>query len=171
MRGNNSDIIKRVLEGRKANWVEVSSTNTLFNFKWAPLSKGLRFDQLTTHGQKQLVNHFERHSEISQKDKLFMNMQKYCEAQKLNVFDFLPVTFVVSYENGQYKGLDRFKFLHSLLEKHHSLSSSQKKINGYPLTLNQKIISYKQYSMNESMFSGNNSWLIKPPVSERGRGI
>ena len=44
IRGNNSEIIKRCLDERNGDWQEIPSTNTLFNFKWAPFSKGIRFD-------------------------------------------------------------------------------------------------------------------------------
>jgi hypothetical protein len=61
IKGNNSELIKRCLEERNGDWVEISSTNTLFNFKWAPFSKGVRFDYLSVHGVKKMVNHFEFH--------------------------------------------------------------------------------------------------------------
>ena len=61
IRGNNSEIIKRCLEDRNGDWEEIPSTNTLFNFKWSPFSKGLRFDYLSVHGVKKIVNHFECH--------------------------------------------------------------------------------------------------------------
>lgn len=50
IRGNNSGLVKRCLDNREGNWVEISSNNTLFNFKWIPFSKNIRFDYLTTHG-------------------------------------------------------------------------------------------------------------------------
>ena len=41
------------------------------------------------------MNHFEHHWEISCKDNLFNNMLQYCELNKRNVFDIVPLTFVV----------------------------------------------------------------------------
>lgn len=43
-----------------------------------------------------MVNHFEHHSCISEKSKLFINLSEYA-ANKLNenVFDYLPLTFFV----------------------------------------------------------------------------
>ena len=62
IRGNNSDLVKRcLLDDRNGDWEEIPSTNTLFNFKWAPFSKGVRFDYLSVHGVKKMVNHFEFH--------------------------------------------------------------------------------------------------------------
>lgn len=50
MRGNNSDLIKKILDAREGSWVEVSSATTIFNFKWAPLSKSINFEYLSNHG-------------------------------------------------------------------------------------------------------------------------
>ena len=70
IRGNNSELVKRCLvEDRNGDWEEIPSTNTLFNFKWVPFSKGVRFDYLSVHGVKKMVNH-----------SLFHNMQKLYES-------------------------------------------------------------------------------------------
>lgn len=61
IRGNNSELVKRCLDERGGDWQEIQSINTLFHFKWSPFSKGIKFDYLTGHGQKKMVNHFEAH--------------------------------------------------------------------------------------------------------------
>lgn len=67
------------------------------------MSSGIKFDSvgkeidLEFHPcQKQLVNHYEGHSCLSEKSKLFANMSRYA-SEKLNenVFDFLPLQFYV----------------------------------------------------------------------------
>jgi hypothetical protein len=81
IRGNNSELVKRcLLEDRNGDWEEIPSTNTLFNFKWVPFSKGVRFDYLSVHGVKKMVNHFEFHDQITEKHSLFHNMQKLYES-------------------------------------------------------------------------------------------
>ena len=67
----------------------------MFDFKWMPVMKGILFDQLS-YTQKQIINHFEYHTELSTKDLLFKNLTNYAELNKLNVFDYLPLTFVVN---------------------------------------------------------------------------
>lgn len=42
--GNNSNLIKRCLELRSDRWEEGNDFDTLFSFKWNPISKGLKFD-------------------------------------------------------------------------------------------------------------------------------
>ena len=51
---------------------------------------------------KKMVNHFEFHDQISEKDNLFFNMQRLCENAKKNVFELLPITFSVDLDNKNY---------------------------------------------------------------------
>jgi anaerobic selenocysteine-containing dehydrogenase len=45
---------------------------------------------------KQMVNHLEFHQVITEKAALFIEMSKFCDNQKENVFDVcLPITFYV----------------------------------------------------------------------------
>ena len=58
LKGNNSQIVKRCMESRLDKWEEANIYDTIFNFKWSPVSKGIRFDILNANGTKQIVNHF-----------------------------------------------------------------------------------------------------------------
>ena len=65
-----------------------------------------------------MVNHFEGQSQISEKDNLISNLQKYCEVEKKNVFSFHPVTFIIDLESKHYQlELDRFNTYFGVLEK------------------------------------------------------
>ena len=77
---NNGILVKNCLS-LKNNWVELDlKDSTLFNFKWLATSMNIQFNKLGEFNSfKQLVNHFEFHSSISNKMNLFMNMLKYCE--------------------------------------------------------------------------------------------
>lgn len=81
------------------SWEDTPSYDSLFNFKWQPFSNGLKFNQISTYGQKQLVNHIEGHESITTKDQLFLNMKSYCEKNNMNVFDYIPLTFVLNYKS------------------------------------------------------------------------
>jgi len=98
-----------VLESRD-HWSELGEKYlTLFNFKWAPISRLCNFDQLSIHGQKKLVNHFERHDYLSTKDGLFNSMVRYCEQNKLDVFQYLPIQFVFDFgSKNMTKEIERF---------------------------------------------------------------
>ena len=50
---------------------------------------------------RQMVNHLEFHQLITEKFNLLHSMQKFCDLNKENVFDFLPVTFYIEMPNFQ----------------------------------------------------------------------
>jgi hypothetical protein len=77
-------------------WVEAPDFDTLFHFRWAPISQHIKFNILGSHGQKQLVSHFTNHDILSTKDELYKNLYDYAEYEaKSNVFDVMPITFVL----------------------------------------------------------------------------
>jgi len=43
---------------------------------------------------KQIVNHFENHSCLSNKANMFMNMMDYCEQRKISVLKYIPLTLI-----------------------------------------------------------------------------
>lgn len=75
--GNNSEVVRRCMETRHPEWQEISYYSKIFNFKWKPFSNGIRFEQLSLYGQRQLVNHIINHDDITMKDSLFKNLSKY----------------------------------------------------------------------------------------------
>ena len=93
--GNASYLIKNCMLHR-TNWKEsYSYVTNLFNFKWLQFSNGIDFFNLSKFGSvKQIVNHFENHSCISNKANLFINMMDYCEQRRISVFKYIPFTVV-----------------------------------------------------------------------------
>ena len=71
--------------------------DSLFNFKWKPTSNGIKWDSISKHGLKQLVNHVRGHGSLTTKDNLFLNMKSYYESQKINIYDVTPLTIVLDY--------------------------------------------------------------------------
>ena len=91
------------MERRKEFWLETTPNDPHFHFRWQPVSYGIKFESVGKEigsdihpCQKQIVNHFEGHSCITEKSKLFINLRNYV-SDKLNenVFDFIPLTFFV----------------------------------------------------------------------------
>jgi hypothetical protein len=77
-------------------WVETPEFDTLFHFRWAPVSQQIKYPILGTYGQIQLVSHILNHKIITTKDQLYINLYKYSEqTAKRNVFDFMPITFLL----------------------------------------------------------------------------
>ena len=93
--GNASYLVKNCMHHR-TNWKEsYSYVSNLFNFKWQPISLGIDFLRLGKYASvKQIVNHFENHSCISNKANLFINMMDYCEQRKISVFKYIPLTVI-----------------------------------------------------------------------------
>lgn len=48
------------------------------------------------------MNHFEFHQELSNKEMLLKNLTDYCESNKLNVFDYVPVTYVLNVSDSNF---------------------------------------------------------------------
>jgi hypothetical protein len=73
------------------------SKQAFLSFKWQQSSRGYNYDNCSNKkAYKHVLNHFEYHSELSNKEYLFRNILEYCEANHLNAFDFLPITFVLN---------------------------------------------------------------------------
>eukprot|EP00826_Nyctotherus_ovalis_P065251 TRINITY_DN9586_c0_g1_i5.p1 TRINITY_DN9586_c0_g1~~TRINITY_DN9586_c0_g1_i5.p1 ORF type:complete len:410 (-),score=85.20 TRINITY_DN9586_c0_g1_i5:323-1552(-) len=166
-------------------WIELTRLNSGFNFKWQPFSNGMRFDLLGTGKDKQLVNHFEFHGELSSKSKLFLNLQAYAEMNKENVFDFLPITFYIELKpNGHLESAMRdFSAFYKVLEQ--SKTTPCESPNKYakksvraaagsklvPTTCRRYASFYNRYTMPLCHFAGHNLWLLKPTNLNRGQGI
>jgi hypothetical protein len=99
-------------------------------------------------------------------------MHKLYEAQKKNVFDYLPVTFTLDCGSASYFiELERFQLYFQMLERHKSdLASFNKEVSGHHLFPPSKK-SHTKYTLSDEMFTGNNLWLLKPTDYNRGRGV
>lgn len=43
--GNNSGLIRRAME-RRDWWIEIPAVHSMYNFKWQPVSAGIKFERL-----------------------------------------------------------------------------------------------------------------------------
>lgn len=78
---------------------------------WKPTARHLKFKPRPGNcgQQRQVVNHWENHYEISNKLNVFLNLKRFCLRHSLNVFDFVPVTFVYSLDCPRFSGeIDHF---------------------------------------------------------------
>jgi hypothetical protein len=120
--GNNSKLIEKCILTRP-NWEKISDPSNLSscNLIWTALSQEINF---TLHGEtslSQIINHFECHNEISNKRNLFVNLLRYCEYNRINLFSFYPVTIILNFKQEFFKEqIEGFKQLYydipSLLE-------------------------------------------------------
>jgi len=156
----------------------------MFNFKWMPFLKGVRFKQLS-HSQRQMVNHFEFHHEITTKDLLFKNMMCYAELNKINVFDYVPLTFLVDVDAQTYTP-DLAKFI-QCYEAIEGIANAADKNSPDYCKLCLKLINAKIQQINiskerravchcrpklvDTHFAGKNLWILKATGFNRGRGV
>lgn len=92
----------------RENWRVIESHSTAYNFRWCPVSDGVRFDRLGV-GIKQLLNHFEFHKELTCKYTLIKNLKLYCESNKINLFSITPLTFLIDLDDENcYQSIRRF---------------------------------------------------------------
>ena len=125
-------------------------------FSWHPTSRSVRFDRLVPYLSITAVNHFEYHGELTNKLSLFKNLKDYCEAQVLNINDFIPTTFALEFESNRFHAqyiafTTYFKAIGEMWRKGR----------------------YEELStvLSRTLLSGENVWLLKPSNFNRGRGI
>ena len=171
-KGNNHLVVQRVLMTR-ASWLATppAIATSLFDFRWSSISNYIKFDQLAKHGQKSLVNHFEFHHCISNKDQLFANLSKACELSHKDVQNFMPITFTIDHSN-KYSvdaQLEHFQICFNTIER--NAQASLDGVNQQLAQLQNIKPSKKSLNLRPCMFEGHNMWLIKPSDYNRGRGV
>ena len=113
-------LIKNCFKHR-INWIELSDLYQKdFNFKWQQNGKNLNFGSLSKIGHfKQMVNHFEYHSVITNKANLFLNLMKHAEILEENVFKYLPFTLLFEYGSDNFfLMMDNFEKVFNNIEKY-----------------------------------------------------
>lgn len=94
------------------------------NFIWTQTTRNISFRgrlDVSVY-PRQLINHFKNHSEISNKLHLFVNMHKTCMEYGLDVFNFVPMTFIFNADSPEFatdvvhffrffKGLELYNYL------------------------------------------------------------
>ena len=88
----------------RSNWVEHEDSKYMFiNFRWQQTNRGYRYENcVESKVFKQALNHFEFHNELSNKEYMLCNLTEWCEHTKRNVFEVVPMTFVLNLADGQF---------------------------------------------------------------------
>ena len=113
-------LIKNCFKHR-INWIELPDLfQKDFNFKWQQNTKNLNFSSLSKIGHfKQMVNHYEYHSVITNKANLFLNLMKHAEVSEENVFKYLPFTVLFEYGSDNFFiMMDNFGKMFNNIEKY-----------------------------------------------------
>ena len=112
---------------------------------------------------------------------MFVNLFKYCEANGLDVFKYLPFTIIIQYESPNYLVLmENFTKLFNNMKDFVGYSSSgikgglkteKRYASLFSIAQMDKLGLKTNVCINPSHFDGKNIWLIKAPDLNRGRCI
>ena len=181
--GNNGKLVEKVLKTRE-NWIAVESTQSQFaNLIWTPLSCQINFSQHSISEITQYVNHFEFHSELTNKANTFINLFRYCEFNDIDLFNFYPLTIILSsnqdYLQTQIEGFKRCyqdipSFINIDKEKNFCNDTSNNIVNKYYINyffvnLSKKIGSLQKMKIPKTHYIGKNLWVLKRTNLNRGR--
>jgi len=182
--GNNSQLVRKIMEKRCHSWKEVPNFSSVFHYKWQPISRGIRFE-LLNKAQKQMVNHFEGHEEITTKDMLFKNLLAYCELNKMNAFDFVPLTFTLDLDSPTYASdFEKFSYCYATIDAINNglekealnrdeilLKAINSKLHKISFSRDRRVVSHSRAKITKTHYAGKNLWILKPTGFNRGRGV
>ena len=179
--GNNGKLVEKVLKKRD-NWDSIESTQSqLANLIWTPLSCQINFTQHSNSEITQYVNHFEFHSELTNKANTFINLFRYCEFNDIDLFSFYPLTIILSsnqdYLQTQIEGFKRCyqdlpNFINYLMDKDKEKNNNlvnRYYINYFFVNLSKKIGSLQKMKIPKTHYIGKNLWVLKRTNLNRGR--
>ncbi|XP_066958214.1 tubulin polyglutamylase TTLL5-like isoform X1 [Macrobrachium rosenbergii] len=89
-----SKLIRMLLEAH--GFSEVDSSSTFFNLYWG--NAHFNPNEIRQLQDWQKVNHFPRSSELTRKDRLYMNIKRMQRQFGVKIFDFIPTSFILPTE-------------------------------------------------------------------------
>ena len=177
--GNNGKLVERCLRIRNT-WDIADQVKSKFsNLIWTPLSSQINFQNHSKVEANQLVNHFEFHSELTNKANTFINLLKYCELNEIDLFTFYPLTIILNFTQdnltSQIEGFKKcFLDLPNLIDNNDNCNNNfiNKSYNNYfHITLSRKMGSFQKMKIPATHFIGKNLWVTKRSNLNRGREI
>ena len=175
--GNNGKLVEKVLRTRE-NWDVIDSSQPqCANLIWTPLSCQINYTQHAFSEITQYVNHFEFHSELTNKANTFINLFRYCEFNDIDLFSFYPLTIILSsnqdYLQTQIEGFKKcYQNIQNLInndEENNTNAINECYINYFFVNLSKKIGSTQKMKIPKSFYIGRNLWVLKRTNLNRGR--
>ena len=180
--GNDITTIKKCFEHRE-NW-ELAPESLKYNeinLIWAPLSCQVKYGEVNQETKKilTLVNHYQFHTHISNKLKMFKNLMSYCEESHLDLFSYVPLTLVMEYQKPsflfQFRSFEYvFNNITSLLADPGIQKDSKRKYRNYfyvDADSDNKLGLKTNLYIPKTHYNGKNLWLIKAMNLNRGLAI
>ena len=179
--GNNGKLVEKCLLNRN-DWEPAKEDKKSYcNLIWTPLSSQINYVLHSTVENSQFVNHFEYHSELTNKSKTFINLFRYCEFNEINLFSFYPLTIIITFNSNSFNSqIESFKKLYNdvpdLLFNDQDKDNNKNTLNKnyidyFNVNLSKKIGSVQKMKIPKSHYAGKNMWLLKRDNLNRGRKI
>jgi hypothetical protein len=182
--GNDISTIKKCFEFRE-NWqlAPESFKSNEINFIWAPLSCQVKYDEIDPENNSNntkistLVNHYEYHTQLSNKLKMFKNLMIYCEENHLDLFSIVPLTILIEYQSSAFlRQFNCFSYVFNNITSFISESGKEKhkKYRNFFYVDNNsdtKIGLKTPLYIPKNHYNGKNLWLIKAMNLNRGLAI
>ena len=181
--GNDVSTIKKCFEHRE-NWQLAPESHKYneINFIWAPLSCQVKYNEINQENNLNittLVNHYEFHTQISNKLKMFKNMMSYCEEAHLDLFSYVPLTILIEYQSPAFlRQFNGFAYVYNnityLLSEPGIQKDCKRKYRQYFYVDNDsdnKIGHKTCLYIPKNHYNGKNLWLIKAMNLNRGLAI
>ena len=182
--GNDISTIKRCFEHRE-NWQLAPESYKLdkINLIWAPMSCQINYEEINKDTEKNTINtlmsHYEFHTQLSNKLKLFKNLLIYCEENKYDLFAFVPLTILIEYQSScflhQFQSFSYiFNNINYFLAELGMPKDNKKKYRNYfyiDNNLDIKIGLRTTIYIPNTHYDGKNFWLIKAMNLNRGLAI
>ena len=186
--GNDISTVQKCFEHRE-NWqlAPESYKYNEINLIWAPLSCQIKYNELYQENNSNnnnsnietLINHYEFHTQISNKLKMFKNLMIYCEENHLDLFSYVPLTILIEYQSSsflrQFNGFAYvFNNITSLLAEPGLQKEWKRKYRNYFYIdgdSDNKIGQKTNLYIPKNHYNGKNLWLIKAMNLNRGLAI
>ncbi|KAL4503006.1 hypothetical protein ABPG72_014235 [Tetrahymena utriculariae] len=148
--GNNSNLIRKVMQKRQPLWNETSTTLSNYQFRWQPTSQGFNFhSSLENPKYPKVFNHFEFHKHLSDKSFLLFNVVNYCVKNNIDAFEFMPISFYFDFNEDTFeKDLQKFSYLFERLNRFSKNQNEESKKN---IPSDQEIIQICQNEFKDSI--------------------
>ena len=191
--GNGALLVKNSLKHR-INWREAQmNVTSLFSFKWQPSTICIDYKNLSAvESIPQIVNHFEYHSSISNKAKMFLNLFEYCESNNINIWKYVPFTIFISRHNDNekyfdslYDNITSFIINNNNIDKNLNLKENEENYSDLFKTKIFKVFGRRKdipkdtwmmgsrtpIQISDMHYDGKNFWILKATNLNRGQCI
>ena len=166
----------------RLNWKLVTNKEEGYSLRWKyyPGRVNYKLYQYSPNmpiEKIKMISVFENYKQIANKENFFINFIKYCSRNKINPFNYIPFTIVIS-KNFLYE-----KFLKNLEEINDSINKNLDELNDEKIPYTKLFsliktsgISNKDFEdlfiyIHPNFISEYNYWIVKPPDLFQGMGI